>query len=218
MPEAERPGQRGRTRTAVVILAAGRAARMGRPKTALVVAGRTLLDHAIDTALASAAGEVVVVLRPGDSAGREAVGRRGTARLRAVRAEDADRGQGRSLAAGLDALAHDVEAAAVLLSDQPGLPAGLVDRILEAAAASPRPAVRPVFVEGGTRVPGHPVVLKRALFPAARALAGDEGARALWRDDPTLLEEVLVAGTAPPDVDTPEDYARLTEPTRADPA
>jgi molybdenum cofactor cytidylyltransferase len=194
-----------------IVLAAGRGVRMGGPKTTLVLEGRTLLEHAIDSALASRLEEVVVVLRPGDTIGCRAVAARADARLRAVVAPDADGGQARSLAAGLDALGTGIDAAAILLADQPGIPPCLVDRIAQAAAGSSRPAVRPVHVHGGARVPGHPVVLARRLFAKARALEGDEGARALWRDDPTLLEEIEIPEPAPPDIDTPDDWTRLSD-------
>jgi CTP:molybdopterin cytidylyltransferase MocA len=60
-------------------------------------------------------------------------------------------------------------------------------------------------------VPGHPVVLARRLFARACQLDGDEGARALWRDDPTLLEEVEIPEPSPPDIDTPDDWTRLSD-------
>jgi molybdenum cofactor cytidylyltransferase len=124
-------------------------------------------------------------------------------------APDAHRGLGRSLAAGVAALDDAVDAAAVLLADQPGVDAALVERIVAAAARTDRPAVRPVHEHGGERVPGHPVVLSRTLFADAAALDGDAGARALWSDAPERLEEIPVSTPPAPDVDTPEDYRRL---------
>lgn len=204
--EALRPERR---RVAGIVLAAGSATRMGRPKTTLRLEGRTLLDHVIDAALDARLAEVVVVLRPDDRTGRDAVARRADDRVRAALARDADRGIGRSLAAGIAALDDAVDAAAVLLADQPGVGAALIERVVEAAAASPRPAVRPVHTVDGRRVPGHPVVLARALFADAAALEGDAGARALWTGAPERLEEIPVPTPPAPDVDTPEDYRRL---------
>jgi molybdenum cofactor cytidylyltransferase len=50
---------------AVIILAAGRSARLGSPKQLLSYRGKTLLQHSIDTALESQASPVIVVLGSG---------------------------------------------------------------------------------------------------------------------------------------------------------
>jgi molybdenum cofactor cytidylyltransferase len=47
---------------AVIILAAGRSARLGSPKQLLSYRGKTLLQHSIDTALESMASQILVVL------------------------------------------------------------------------------------------------------------------------------------------------------------
>ena len=79
----------------------------------------------------------------------------------------------------------------------------------DAAIRSPHAAVRPVHVQAGHRTPGHPVVLKRSLFPELRELAGDQGARGLLQRETIALEEIELQGAAPLDVDTPEDWQRL---------
>jgi molybdenum cofactor cytidylyltransferase len=47
------------------------------------------------------------------------------------------------------------------------------------------------------------------VFGELRALEGDAGARAVVRRDPARVAVVAVDAPMPPDVDTPEDYARL---------
>jgi CTP:molybdopterin cytidylyltransferase MocA len=47
------------------------------------------------------------------------------------------------------------------------------------------------------------------VFDELRALDGDAGARAVVRRDPARVAVVRVDAPMPPDVDTPEDYARL---------
>jgi len=47
------------------------------------------------------------------------------------------------------------------------------------------------------------------VFPELRALTGDAGARAVVAADPERVERVAVDAPMPPDVDTPEDYAKL---------
>ena len=53
---------------AVIILAAGRSARLGSPKQLLSYRGKTLLQHTIDTALESQASPILVVLGSGKDA------------------------------------------------------------------------------------------------------------------------------------------------------
>jgi CTP:molybdopterin cytidylyltransferase MocA len=112
-------------------------------------------------------------------------------------------GQAASLRAGLEAVA-DAETVVVTLGDQPGITPQVVAMVLDHvdSAAS---AVRAVYGGG----PGHPVLMKRELFPRLLELRGDVGAR-------PVLEQVQVleveAGhlCEPRDVDTRADLEALT--------
>ena len=80
-------------------------------------------------------------------------------------------GQAASLRAGLAQL-EDADAVVVTLGDQPGITPQVVAMIVD-CQDSPAVAARAVY--GGR--PGHPVLLKRALFPRVTELRGDVGAR-----------------------------------------
>jgi CTP:molybdopterin cytidylyltransferase MocA len=100
-----------------------------------------------------------------------------------VACPDWAQGLGASLRAGLDA-ADRTDAVAVLIAlvDMPFLDPAVVARLLEHAA--PDVLARAAY-QG---VPGHPVLLGREHWPAARAQAqGDQGARELVRAA-TLVE------------------------------
>jgi len=58
-------------------------------------------------------------------------------------------------------------------------------------------------------VQGTPVLFSSEVFAELRALKGDAGARAVVKDDPERVETVTFDLAMPPDVDTPEDYAKL---------
>ncbi|MEX0799972.1 MAG: nucleotidyltransferase family protein [Dehalococcoidia bacterium] len=200
MPGADGP-------VAGVILAAGGSARMGEPKQLLPLDGRPILQHVIDAAQSSCLGEIVVVL----GAEAEAVGAalRLPERARTVVNPGFAEGQSTSLRAGLRSLDDEVEAAAVLLGDQPGVSAELIDRVVAAYRAGGRPVARPVYTTSGSRtVPGHPVVLSRAVWPEVEKLTGDQGARALLARHDDWLLEAPIEGEPPPDIDTREDYRR----------
>jgi molybdenum cofactor cytidylyltransferase len=117
-------------------------------------------------------------------------------------------GQSSSLRVGLRAADERSQAAAVLLGDQPGVSAELIDRLAAAFLAAGARLLRPVYPEAGG-APGHPVFLARRLWPQLEQLSGDQGARALLVDRPEWLRAVEVEGAPPPDIDTWEDYQRV---------
>jgi molybdenum cofactor cytidylyltransferase len=175
---------------------------MGRPKQLLPLGGRPLLQHVVDLAGAELA-ESVLVLGAAAAEIHAAVTLPPTVRV--VLNPAAAEGQATSLRTGLAAMPPEVSAALVLLGDQPGVRPDAV----RAVASGPGPIRRASY--GGR--PGHPVRLDREVWQDAMGLEGDAGARELLRRYPDLLVEVEVGGEPPPDVDTPEDYARLRDPS-----
>lgn len=205
-----------RCAVAGVILAAGSASRMGQPKQLLPLAGRPLLQHVVEAAAMSGLDDVVLVLGHRAEAIRRAIDC--PPGVRVVVNPDHAQGQSTSLRLGLGALSPRAAAAAILLGDQPRVGAGLIDRVAAAFQAGTAAVVRPTYCGGGQRVPGHPVVIARHLWPALDALRGDQGARALIAAHPEWLHEVELDGVAPGDVDTWADYqaeAEVAEPRRA---
>lgn len=187
-----------------IVLAAGRATRMGEPKVLLPLAGRTLLAHVIAAAHASRCESVIVV------AGSQAADvRREAEALGAgvvVNPRYAD-GMASSLAAGIAALPPECEAAVVLLGDQPRIGAAAIDRLIEAYRATAKPMVLSRY----GIVAGAPALIARPLFADVAALSGDMGARGLASRHPDRVAEVPLAPEEAWDVDTPDDLARLRQ-------
>lgn len=184
-------------RVAAVVLAAGRSSRMGLPKLVLPWRGRPILQHVLDAVLAAGAGPVLLVTGP-DTPPLE-----GRAGVEVVFHPEARRGMGGSIAAGVRAVDGRADAVLVCLGDQPGIAPETIATLFP-ALSGPCRAARPVY-RGG--VAGHPVLFAAALFPELCALQGEEGARGLLPR--ANLAAVSVPLPAPPDLDTPEDYARL---------
>ena len=114
-------------------------------------------------------------------------------------------GQGTSIAVGAAALPVGAEAVVIALGDQPRVPDTLLTDLVTVFRREGKPIATPVY----RGVHGTPVIFAAAVFDELRALAGDAGARAVVRKDPTRVTRLVVDTEMPPDVDTPEDYARL---------
>ena len=202
--------------TTGIILAAGASSRMGQPKQLLALDGKPLLQHVIDAASASKLDEVLVVLGANATEIRAAIALPENGKVRIVVNERFARGFSESIRVGLAAAAPRSTAAAILLGDQPRVSTDLIDRMLAAHTIAGKAATRPIFGGAGdARVPGHPVLLARSLWPALRDLKGDEGARAVLAAHPELVNEVRIISAAPADIDTPEDYRHVMDQAAA---
>ena len=186
-------------RVGALVLAAGAARRYGSAKQLAELEGRPLIEHALEAVAAAPVDDRVVVLGAGADAVLEGANLHGA---RPVVCEDWAEGQAASLRAGLAAL-DGVEAAVVVLGDQPRVSARAIARVL-AARGDGAAAVRATY-DG---LPAHPIVLERALFSRLAALEGDVGAREVLAT--VAVREVACDGLGrPDDVDTPEQLEVL---------
>jgi molybdenum cofactor cytidylyltransferase len=186
---------------AAVVLAAGLARRMGRQKLLLQLQGKPVVRWSVEHVV-SQVEDVVIVTGPDDSALRQALEGLTVRFVANPRPQD---GQGTSIAAGIAALKPWTTAALVALGDQPRMPAAVVPTLLDALRRSGKAIVAPLY-QG---VQGTPVVFSSEVFAELRALKGDAGARAVVKENPERVELVAFDLAMPPDVDTPEDYAKL---------
>src|SRR5262245_42962045 len=120
-------------RIAAIVLAAGRSTRMGAANKLLAdVAGKPMVRHAAEAALASAARPVLVVT------GHEAADVRAALSgldIAPTHNPDYATGLSSSLKAGLRALPQDCDGALVLLGDMPQITGAHLDRLIAAFAA-----------------------------------------------------------------------------------
>lgn len=191
------------SRVVGIILAAGHSRRLGRPKQLLLLDGQSLVTHVADRAIASSLDEVNVVTGAhADAVGETLAGRN----VRIIHNGSFEEGQGTSIAAGVASLGDEVDAAVILLSDQPGILPATIDRVIAARREHRAPVVMAQY--GDER--GHPVLFGRELFRDLRELEGDIGGRHIVRAHREQV--VLVDGgtpVPPPDVDTEEAWAHL---------
>lgn len=185
-----------------ILLAAGGASRMGKPKLLLPWKGEALIHRAARVAVESGLEPVVIVT----GAGAEGI----AAALKDLPVQlihnpNWQEGQSTSVRAGVEALPADCQAVVFLLGDQPFVGADLIQSLV-ATYLKDRPTILAPYVNG-KRV--NPVIFDRSVFPHLLDLKGDAGARIIfgvfppaampWPDEKVLL-----------DIDTPEDYEKLS--------
>lgn len=181
-----------------VVLAAGTASRFGGTKQLAIVDGKPLAQHAIDTLAEAGVEEIVVVTGHDAVAVASALTLPGNARI--VWNKAYRDGQSTSLAAALHALDDDSEAAVILMADQPGVAPDVIRSLISRFRATRKQVVRAMFGDG----PG-PSLLSREIYAEAGHLHGDVGARILVATHPEWVEDVVVEGPAPRDIDAPSD-------------
>ncbi len=189
---------------AAVVLAAGAARRMGRPKQLLPLASRPLVWHVVTAACRSVADEVIVVTGSRRQAVASAVA---GLPVRLVPNPDWRSGQAGSLQAGLRAVSPGVRAVIFLLADQPLVTPALLDSLASAFQKGGGSIVAPVA--GGRR--GNPVLFDLDRWrQQLMTLAGDAGARAIIAAHPEQVTAVAVVDEAVFfDVDTPAEYEEI---------
>jgi molybdenum cofactor cytidylyltransferase len=194
-------------RFGAIILAAGASTRMGQPKQLLPVAGRPLVVHAAEAALAGGAWPVVVVLGAHAEQIRPAL-----ARLPVLITENSawPEGMASSIRAGITTLgqfSRTLDAALIALCDQPAFSAAVIAQLLAAQHTTGRSIVASRYNSRH----GAPALLLREHFPSLTALTGESGARDLLNGSPDRVAAVDLPDLAH-DVDTPADYAALKQP------
>jgi len=180
-----------------ILLAAGASKRFGADKLMHPLAGGTTVAVAALANLRSALPHVIAVVRPGATALENLLSEAGAT---VILCADADQGMGASLASAVRATSH-VDGWVVALADMPFIRPLTIAKIaasLAAGAAIVAPAWR------GER--GHPVGLSARFRPQLEALRGDEGARALLKENADSIELIEVDDPGVRrDIDTPAD-------------
>ena len=184
-----------------IVLAAGFARRMGRQKLLLDLRGKPVVRWSVEAILPHV-GDAVVVTGQDDAGVRQAL--EGLPVRFAVNPQP-QAGQGSSIAVGMAALKPWTAAVLVVLGDQPRVPDGVIPALLQAREKSGKPIAAPVY----RGIQGTPVLFAGEVFGELARLSGDAGARAVVQARPERVARVAIDAPMPPDVDTPEDYARL---------
>lgn len=198
----------------IIVLAAGQSSRMGEVDKLLEqVDGMPLILRQVRLARGSSDAEVIVALPPPPHARHDVLADEPVTRVEVAEAAE---GINASLRTAIGAVPDRAEAVMVVLADLPDLTEGDIKFVLDAVDITSKTLIWRGATQDGK--PGHPVVFRKALFPAIAALRGDGGAKelmALAGSEVALI--ALPDGRARADLDTPEDWAmwRRQNPGRA---
>ena len=187
---------------------------MGTTKQLLDIAGKPMLQGVLE-ALAASAVEGIVLVTHSEIA--RTVSKWQPARTQVVLNDDETSEMIDSVRLGLDAWSQQEKLSprdGVLIypADQPGITPNEVNACIDASRAAPDHII--VASHAGRR--GHPLIFPASLIPVARSAACDSGLNALPRTHPERVRVVECDSPAVTrDLDTPEDFRRLTESDRS---
>ena len=189
---------------AAIVLAAGPAKRMGRPKQLLEFRGEALLKRTAASAGEAGCHPVVVVTGAHADASRRVLGE-----LDVIEAKNEQwkLGISSSVRVGVEAViaaAPGVDGIVLMLCDQPFVTREIIAGLIKAR----RKTSRAIIASSYAKSYGVPALFGREHFVELIALRGDVGAKHLIQKHLTKVQLVpFPEGKI--DIDTPEDFARL---------
>jgi len=176
---------------------------MGQTKQLLPIDGQPMVRRVVQAVCQAGLAQVVVVV---GAEGERVARTLADLELEIVHNQAWEQGMSTSLRAGLNALRPEIEAALLVLADQPGLTPSVLAALVDGYRASRAAIVAPFY--GGRR--GNPVLFARALFAELGQVEGDQGGRALlvrYQQDVARVD--LDDAAILLDVDTRQDYEGL---------
>jgi molybdenum cofactor cytidylyltransferase len=205
--------------TAAIILAAGSSSRMsgGQHKLLLPLGGRPVLIHVLETALASQARPIILVLgHRADEIRSQVAAHIQQHAISIIENPNYQQGMSTSLQIGLHALTNikdnnhqstdlpgDI---IILLGDQPLMTASIIDRLIATRETSGKSIIVPLY--HGKR--GNPVLFSADLFPELMAVTGDEGGKSvIMRHSQDIATIEVSEAAASNDIDTWEAYQQV---------
>ena len=188
----------------LIILAAGKANRMGKPKQLLAYQGNSLISHVVKIGLNSVCKSVVVVLGAYIEKIKAEIDK---LPVQIVENPHWQTGMASSIRAGIAAIKQsnsNLDAVIIALADQPLISEAVFNRLIQSYQEKENIIIASSYDD----IVGVPALFNRALFAELMQLEGDRGAKALMRkyQDEVLAIDIPEAAI---DIDTPDDYEKL---------
>lgn len=191
---------------AAVVLAAGRSQRMGEPKLPLPFGSTTVIGQVVRVLAEAGLAEIVVVTGAAEEPVRSALAEVPVQFVHNSQYEKSE--MLTSLQTGIRALTADAKALLVTLGDQPTIEASVVRAVVDAYHSHGARLVVPSY----NMRRGHPWLADRSMWADLLALDESQTMRDFLRAHEREIHYVTVDTPGVlMDMDTPEDYRRLTE-------
>ncbi|BCL38211.1 NTP transferase domain-containing protein [Nostoc sp. MS1] len=192
------------TKIGIIILAAGASKRLGQPKQLLTYQGKPLIQYITEVAINSQCRPIVVVL---GAYAEKIEPYLLNLDIHIVDNQQWSSGMASSIGCGLnaiEAIAPDIEALVLMLSDQPFVSLTLINQLIAAYQTTNCPIVASEY----SGILGVPALFHKTLFSELALLQGDMGARKIIRQhEASCLSIPFSEGVI--DIDTLEDYEKL---------
>jgi molybdenum cofactor cytidylyltransferase len=201
-----------RPRIAGLVLAAGQSSRMGAlNKLLIVIDGKPMVRHAVETVIAAQLSPVFVVTGHERERVEEALK---DLHITFLNNRDYSVGLSTSLKRGMMGLPADADGVVVALGDMPLVTAAEIGRLIN--AFNPVEG-REIIVPTRRGKRGNPVLWGKRFWGEIQQVTGDAGARQLVDTHPEAVAEIEMDGDGVlTDIDTPQALARLATTARID--
>ena len=191
------------TDIAIVILAAGKSARLGQPKQLLPFKGKSLISHCVDIAR-KVVGDVVVVTGAERKRVESEIKNSG---VEIVYNPEWEEGMASSIRSGLTYVTEknpDISGVLFMVCDQPFVTVDLLHKLINEKVLSANDIIACCYSE----VAGTPVLFDKSIFSELMGLTGDVGARKIIIKNKGRMSTVdFPLGNV--DMDTADDYKKL---------
>jgi molybdenum cofactor cytidylyltransferase len=189
-----------------VVLAAGQARRMGRPKQLLLLDGKPMIWHVVTQCCHSDLDDIIVITGAYEAEVKQALD---GLPVTVVYNASWVQGQSTSVKKSIETIKAEEQAILFLLADQPLVDKNLINSLVRAY----RQTTASIIIPRCKNRLGNPVLFDIACWRQEfLQLSGDEGARKIFRQYPEAVQYVELLGEHFfLDIDTPTDYENMKQ-------
>lgn len=188
----------------IIILAAGRSSRFGKPKQLLQFRGKSLIRRAVENALQSDCDPVIAVLGSEFELIKKEIE---NSECEIVFNENWQTGMSSSIKKGLEKILETspgISGVIISLCDQPFIQSENYDEIIAKFYETKNPIIASIYNE----TIGVPAFFSTEFFPALSNLEGDTGAKEIIINHSETVEEISLSEAAI-DIDTRDDFEKI---------
>jgi len=183
-----------------IVLAAGKSTRMKQQKLLMPFNGKTIIETVISKIMPVLKSNIMVVLGSNQDEINSKISK---LQVEFCINKNFEEGMLSSVVCGFNSLPENAEVALVFLGDQPQIPTGVIQVVINAWKKSEKGIIIPTFK--GKR--GHPVLIETKYRAEINRLDPEKGLRQLMQKFSDDIAEIEVGeGEILRDIDTPADY------------